>query len=116
MLLALVVPAIGADPGDGQKPVGTLRPRSAQEITASNWSVGAETMDRDYTVYRNWKQHLGPLGAKKARLQSGWAKTEKKPGEYDWAWLDEIVLDMVEQGVEPWNLHLLRQSDLSGRR
>ena len=59
-------------------------------------------MDRDFTIYRNWKEYLGPLGAKKARIQSGWAKTEKEVGKYDWAWVDEIVLDMVQQGVEPW--------------
>jgi hypothetical protein len=59
-------------------------------------------MDRDFTIYANWKKFLGPLGAKKARIQSGWAKTEKEQGQYDWAWMDEIVLDMVDQGVEPW--------------
>lgn len=35
-------------------------------------------------------------------MQAGWAKTEKEKGVYDWAWLDEIIFDMVEQGVEPW--------------
>ncbi len=82
--------------------IGNIRSRHAAEIAASNWSIGAETMDRDYTVYANWREHLGPLGAKKARIQSGWAKTEKQRGKYDWAWVDEIVLDMVDQGVEPW--------------
>jgi hypothetical protein len=82
--------------------LGQVKPRSASEIQASNWSIGAETMDRDYTIYRNWKSYLGPLGFKKARLQAGWAKTEKEKGVYDWGWLDEISLDMVEQKVEPW--------------
>jgi len=82
--------------------VGAVRPRAASEITASNWSVGAETMDRDFTIYRNWRQYLAPLGAKKARLQAGWAKTERQKGVYDWAWLDEIIPDMAAQGVEPW--------------
>ena len=82
--------------------VGAVRPRAAREIRASNWSIGAETMDRDFTVYRNWRQYLGPLGVKKARIQAGWARTEREPGVYDWAWLDEIVNDMVAQGVEPW--------------
>jgi len=91
-----------ADLGEGFTHIGKIRPRHAREIKASNWSVGAETMGRDYTVYRNWKKHLGPLGVKKARIQAGWAKTEKKKGEYDWAWLDEIIPDMVDQGVEPW--------------
>jgi hypothetical protein len=82
--------------------IGTISPRQAKDIKASNLSVGAETMDRNYTIYDNWKEHLGPLGVKKARLQAGWAKTEKEKGQYNWAWLDNIIFDMVERGVEPW--------------
>jgi hypothetical protein len=59
-------------------------------------------MDRDYTIYENWKEHLGPLGVKKARIQAGWAKTEPEEATYRWGWLDEIIYDMEEQGVEPW--------------
>jgi len=91
-----------ADPGDGHTYLGTIRPKHAREIESSNWAVGAETMDRDYTIYANWRNYLGPLGVKKARIQSGWAKTEQEPGKYDWAWLDEIIPDMFDQGVEPW--------------
>jgi hypothetical protein len=94
--------AAAVEPGEGYAPAGQLRTRTAAEIPGSNWSVGAETMDRDYTVYANWRQHLGPLGAKRARLQSGWAKTEKEPGKYDWAWMDAIIPDMAAQGVKPW--------------
>lgn len=86
----------------GWKQVGTIKPCHAKEIHSSNWSVGAETMDRDYTIYKNWKDYLGPLGVKKARIQGGWAKTEKRKGVYDFAWLDEIIFDMNDQGVEPW--------------
>ena len=89
-------------PGEGFSKIGTIRPRHAREIGASTWSVGAETMDRDYTIYANWKQYLGPLGVKAARIQAGWAKTEQEKGKYDWAWLDEIIPDMVDQGVRPW--------------
>jgi hypothetical protein len=81
---------------------GKLKPRPASEIQSSNISVGAEMMDRDYTIYKNWKEYLGPLGVKKARIQSGWAKCEKVQGVYNWAWLDEIIYDMAAQGVEPW--------------
>lgn len=86
----------------GLRLVGALVPRHAREIASSNWSVGAETMGRDFTVYRHWREYLGPLGVKGARIQSGWAKTEKAPGRYDWAWLDEIIPDMAAQGVKPW--------------
>ena len=84
------------------KPIGRIKPRHAEEIQSSNWSVGAETMDRDYTIYKNWKDYLGPLGVKKARIQGGWAKTEKQKSVYDFTWLDEIIFDMNDQGVEPW--------------
>lgn len=82
--------------------LGKLKSRSSSEIQSSLISVGAEMMDRNYTIYKNWKDYLGPLGVKKARIQSGWAKCEKEKGEYNWAWLDEIIFDMVAQGVEPW--------------
>jgi len=84
------------------KQLGKIKPRSAKEIQSSNWSVGAETMDRDYTIYKNWSSYLGSLGVKKARIQGGWAKTEKRKGVYDFTWLDEIIFDMNDQAVEPW--------------
>ncbi len=108
-------PCVAAVPGDGYRLVGEVKPRHAREIAGSNWSVGAETMDRDYTIYKNWKKYLGPLGAKHARIQSGWAKTEKEKGKYDFAWLDEIVPDMVEQGVEPWMCLCYGNPDVYGR-
>ncbi|MDR0430577.1 MAG: hypothetical protein LBH58_08905 [Tannerellaceae bacterium] len=82
--------------------IDTVRPREAKDIRSSNWAIGAEMMDRDFTVYKYWKDYLGKLGVKKARIQSGWAKTEKEKGIYSWEWLDEIVYDMVDQQVEPW--------------
>lgn len=89
-------------PAVGYRYAGQVAPRHAQQITWSRWSIGAETMDRDYTIYAHWKDYLGPLGAKHARLQSGWAKTERTQGVYDFAWLDEIIPDMIAQGVQPW--------------
>ena len=104
MLIALLAagPASGLESGDGFELIGAVRTRHAREIGSSPWSVGAETMDRDFTIYAHWREYLGPLGVKRARIQSGWAKTERRKGSYDWAWLDEIIPDMVEQGVEPW--------------
>ena len=82
--------------------LGKLATRSAKEITASSWSVGGETLDRDFSVYAQYKQYLGPLGAKGFRVQAGWAKCEKQAGVYDFAWLDEVVNDALAQGVQPW--------------
>lgn len=82
--------------------IGDVHKRNASEITSDNWSIGCETLDRDYAVYNNYKNYLGLSGAKRMRIQGGWAKCEKVKGEYDWAWLDEIVNDAVSQGVHPW--------------
>ncbi len=83
--------------------VGSVRARSAKEITSSSWSVGGETIDRGFSVYKNFRPYLGPLGAKSIRLQAGWAKCEPKAGEpYQWEWLDEVVNDALAQGVQPW--------------
>ncbi|MBD3275221.1 MAG: hypothetical protein GF372_07915 [Candidatus Marinimicrobia bacterium] len=103
--LAILCSASGHAQSSGDVPfslLGKIEPRHACDIASSNWSVGAETMDRDYTIYEHWKDYLGPLGAKKARIQAGWAKTEPTPGVYNWAWLDEIIFDMHDQCVEPW--------------
>jgi len=82
--------------------LGEVAPKSASEIVDNNWSIGTETIDRDFSTYAAWRDFLGPLGAKHARLQSGWARTDAGGGTYDFAWLDPIVDDMVAQGVTPW--------------
>jgi hypothetical protein len=84
------------------KKIGTLRPRSTTEITASNITVGCETLDRSLTNFNEYKNYLPPLGVKKIRLQAGWARTEKVKGVYDWEWLDKIIDFAVEHKLEPW--------------
>lgn len=84
------------------KEIGQLKTRDAKDIQSSTWSIGAETLDRDYTDYQSYKKYLGPLGAKRIRLQGGWAKCEKVKGIYDFAWLDAIIPDAASRGVYPW--------------
>jgi len=82
--------------------LGQVVPRSAAEIDANSWSVGTEAIDRDYSSYEAWRAYLGPLGAKRARLQSGWTRTDLGGGRYDFAWLDPIVDGMLSDKVQPW--------------
>ena len=67
----------------GLETVGWLETRPAKDIKSSNWSVGCETMDRDYADWDQYKMLLGDLGVKRARFFSGWAKTEQEKGKYD---------------------------------
>jgi len=82
--------------------LGKVKPRHSKEIASNNWAIGAETMDRDLVEYDSWKDHIGPLGTKKVRLQAGWAKCEREKGIYDFAWLDEVIDGVIASGVEPW--------------
>lgn len=82
--------------------LGQVRPRHAREIASSPWSIGGETLDRNFATYAHYARYLGPLGAKRIRLQAGWAKCEPAPGTYAWEWLDAVVADAVSQGVKPW--------------
>lgn len=86
----------------GLKRVGTIRPRSTREIDSSRLTVGCETLDRDYTVFDEYKEYLPPLGVKKVRLQAGWARCEKVKGVYDWKWLDEAIDFAAANGIVPW--------------
>ena len=45
--------------------LGTVKTRSANEIDPSNWLIGCETMDRDFTDYDQYKEYLVPLGIKR---------------------------------------------------
>ena len=82
--------------------IGTVQPRSTNEIDSSNWLIGCETLDRDFTDYDQYKEYLVPLGIKRLRMQAGWDKTEKIKGQYDWAWLDHIIDDAHQRGLKPW--------------
>ena len=83
----------------GFERIGTIRPRGANEIAGSNWTLGCETLDRDFAIYDEYKAYLVPLGIKTIRLQGGWAKTEKVRGVYDFAWLDTLVDDAHGRGL-----------------
>ncbi|MCF0069695.1 hypothetical protein LZD49_04375 [Dyadobacter sp. CY261] len=82
--------------------LGKLQTRDAKQIRHSSWSIGGETLDRDYTDYQSYRTWLGPLGAKRIRLQGGWSKCEKVKGIYDFKWLDAVIPDAASRGVYPW--------------
>lgn len=86
----------------GLTALGRLAVRSSSQIKGSKWSVGCETLDRDYADFSRYAQYVGELGVKRARLFSGWAKTEKEKGVYDFAWLDRQVRALPKMGVKPW--------------
>ena len=88
--------------GPGLKQIGWMATRHSSEINSSSWSVGCETLDRDYAKFSVYKDYVGELGVKHARLQSGWAKCETKKGKYTFEWLDSCVYGLNKQKVKSW--------------
>ena len=82
--------------------VGELRAIESSLDAPSLWSVGVETMDRDYADFETFRQYVGCTGVGYGRLQSGWAKTEQKKGKYDFKWLDAHVDGLLAEGIHPW--------------
>lgn len=86
----------------GLPAAGWLETRAAKDIKSDMWSVGCETLDRDYADWDQMKRFLPELGVTRARFFSGWAKTEQEKGVYDFAWLDRQLRECAAMGVKPW--------------
>lgn len=87
----------------GLKRIGTISPRSVTEIPGDqNWTLGCETLDRDYLFWETYRDYVAPLGIKRIRLQAGWAKTEREKGTLDFSWLDVIIDDAAKRGLSVW--------------
>lgn len=84
------------------KRIGVLELHNSKEIAENFMSIGFECADRDMFKVEECYDYLGQSGIKYARLSSGWAKTEKVPGIFDFGWLDSIVNELIERGIEPW--------------
>jgi len=82
--------------------VGKVGPRPSIDVAASPLSVGFETLDREMFDPGRTYGPLSLLGVKWARAQTGWARTERAKGEYDFAWLDSVVDSLLKIGIKPW--------------
>ncbi len=84
------------------KKVGTVPVIPAKDIHSSFFGIGFEKLDRNVFDPEKAYDKLAEIGVKLVRLQSGWARTEKTPGIYDFAWLDSIVDNLLSRGMQPW--------------
>lgn len=89
----------------GLRRIGTVRPPANLTARPSrpcgHWTLGCETLDRDFADWDQYRDYLAPLGLRSIRLQAGWAKCERVRGAYDFAWLDHIIDDALSLGLSP---------------
>ncbi len=64
--------------------------------------LGFEKLDRDVFDPEKAYPFLPATGVSWIRLQSGWQRTEREKGVYDFAWLDSIVDNLIALGKRPW--------------
>ncbi len=82
--------------------IGNLRPKKSSECKNSKMGIGLEKLDRDLYDPTSIYAPLSEIGVNWVRIQSGWCKTEKQKGVYDFSWLDEIVDSIISHGMTPW--------------
>ncbi|MBQ8813155.1 MAG: beta-galactosidase [Lachnospiraceae bacterium] len=82
--------------------IGKLKSKHALEVQNSRLGVGFEKLDRDAFDPEKAYDKVAELGVKWVRIQSGWAKTEKEKGVYDFSWLDKVVDNLIARGLRPW--------------
>ena len=82
--------------------IGVLKNLTSKEIESSKLGIGFETLDRKVFEPSNFYENVGKIGVKWARCQTGWARTETEKGKYDFAWLDDVVDNLLKRGIQPW--------------
>ena len=82
--------------------IGKLAPKSAAGVPASRLGIGFEKLDRAVFDPEKAYDKLGKIGVKWVRIQSGWQRTEKEKGVFDFGWLDSIVDNLLSRGMTPW--------------
>ena len=87
---------------DSLKKIGEIKPQNSRDIENSRLGLGMEKLDRDAFDPEKVYDKVAALGVKWIRLQSGWQKTEKVEGIYDFSWLDKQVDELLSRGLVPW--------------
>ncbi|MBC2602727.1 GH39 family glycosyl hydrolase [Puniceicoccus vermicola] len=86
----------------GYSRIGEMSTCNTTDIRSSRIGVGFETLDRFMFDPDRVYPLMEKLGAKWARVQTGWSRCETEKGRYDFAWLEEIVDNLLRVGVEPF--------------
>ena len=84
------------------KKIGQIIPKHSKDIKNSKIGLGFEKLDRDVFDPNKAYDKVAECGVKKARIQSGWQRTEIEKGIYDFRWIDDVVDNFTSRGIEPW--------------
>ena len=81
---------------------GEINHVNSRDIKTSRFGIGLEKVDRELYDPDPCYDPIAEIGVKWVRIQSGWPRTEKTRGAYDFSWLDSMVDNLVKRNLEPW--------------
>ena len=84
------------------KLIGKLKTKSSKDIKSTSIGIGFECYDRDLFSPEKCYDLAAATGAKFIRVQTGWARSEREKGVYDFSWLDDMVNNLIQRGMVPW--------------
>ena len=84
------------------KQIGSLKTFNSNEINSSYISIDFGCLDRELFNPDKCYDALEKTGVKYARCQTGWNRCEQEKGVYTFEWLDSVVNNLRNRGVEPW--------------
>ena len=84
------------------KSIGKLKIYDSKTIGKTRVGLGFECLDRELFEPEHCYDLAAMTGVKLVRLNSGWVRTEKVRGVYDFSWLDDIVDNLSARGMVPW--------------
>lgn len=82
--------------------IGKILPKRSLDIKESKLGIGFEKLDRNVFDPEKAYDKLALVGVKWVRIQSGWQRTERVKGEYDFEWIDNVVDNLISRGMRPW--------------
>ena len=100
------------------KKIGSIIPKSSAEISDSRLGIGFEKLDRGVFDPEKAYDKVAAIGVKWVRIQSGWARTEKEKGVYEFSIETDEDHDIRRNlfallARKGWPLLSLRNTDLT---
>ena len=84
------------------KKSGKVTPKRSLDIKKSKLGIGFEKLDRNVFDPNKAYDKLALVGVKWVRIQSGWQRTERERGVYNFEWIDSVVDNLLARGMQPW--------------
>ncbi len=84
------------------KRIGRITPKRSLDIKESKLGIGFEKLDRNVFDPEKAYDKLELVGVKWVRIQSGWQRTERVKGQYDFEWIEKVVDNLISRGMRPW--------------